>query len=107
MAKTNVEHLSKLLTTDEQQEFLDAILTDHHKECREKEESIDLLKDEISELQNQDTFDGIVINTGIGIIKYEIDGSLDLVQLMEALAAAIEQQGATAVLRKLEETYAV
>lgn len=48
------------------------------------------------------------IDTGIGHIDYSLrEASLDLVQLMEALAAAIQQQGATAVLRQLESTYAV
>lgn len=112
MAKTNKQYLEETLT-DEQQEWFDGMVSDHHKECRDKEEKIDRLNEIRFELEkghdllDQNQFNGTTIETGIGQIKYEIEGSLHLQQIMEALAEAIKQEGATAVLRKLEETYAV
>jgi hypothetical protein len=110
MAKTNIDYLRENLT-DEQSEWLDGVISDHHKECAELELRVTEYQQKADEWEdrydNKDTFSGSIIDTGIGIIRYETEGSLDIVQLMGAIAEVIKDQGPTALLRHLVEVYAV
>lgn len=111
MAKTNRQYLEENLS-DEQQEWLDALCLEHQGECIELERKVSELETEKEDLESDlekanDRELGITIHTGIGAIRYETEGSLDLVQLMEAFAEAVKDHGATKVLRDLEAKYAV
>lgn len=111
MAKTNRQYLEENLS-DEQQEWLDALCLEHQGECIKLEEKIGELETEKEDLESDlekanDRELGISIRCGIGTIRYETEGSLDLVQLMETFAEAIKDHGATKVLRDLEEAYTV
>ena len=111
MAKTNIDYLRENLT-DEQSEWLDAIISEHHRECHNMEltisdhvNSYDELSNRLDEAENRQL--GTSIDTGIGVIRYETDGSLDLQFLMEGLADAIKDHGVKDVLDGLRNTYAV
>lgn len=107
MAKTNEAYLRELLTTDEKNEFLDGLISEHDTKVAELNDEIDDLKGQVDELEKKvDTlsgnqFDGETITTPIGSIKYETTGSLDLVQLMEAFGKLVQDQGPTEMLRHL------
>lgn len=111
MAKTNIDYLRENLT-DEQSEWLDAIISEHHKECHDLEHTITNHVNSYDELSNQldeanNRLLGISIDTGIGSIRYETEGSLDLQFLMEGLADAIKNHGVKDVLDGLRNVYAV
>lgn len=109
MAKTNIDYLRELLTTDEQQEFLDAALKDHEQTIKlltDEHEAIKSgLEDQVLE-ERQDATDRS-IDTGIGTIHFRIEGSIDQQELMEALADIIAREGVRGLVNHLREIYAV
>lgn len=111
MPKTNKQYLEEMLT-DEQQEWFDGVLKDHQKAMDEKDAEIDNLMIDNDDLQNQldkanDRQLGTPINTGIGTIRYECEGSLDQVLLMEAIAELIKEQGVKGLLDQVRGTWGV
>lgn len=101
MAKTNIQQLKELRKKEE------GVITALEKQISDN-------ASEIKELREADTDDNSdewepdhVIECGIGTIKYETTGSLDLVHLMEVVARLIQEQGPTELLRHLEGTFAV
>lgn len=110
--KSNLELLRETLN-DEQKEFLDDVIDDFSIDIDSKAiEVINLrmiISDKesyIEEIIEGSKISGYVIDAGIGKIRYEVEGSIDLMHLMEVIARIIKEDGATALLRQLEETHA-
>lgn len=101
--KSNIEHLRDIINKEmfikeEALEFLDSIEDGIGKLIN----SIDVLKDELTEAENEETnLGGDVIDCGIGTIEYVAD-NLQLQLLMENLEERIKSQGALSILRKLQ-----
>lgn len=120
MSKTNIEYLRELLTTDEQREWLEYVendLKDAKDEVKQAESEVEDLEQRCSDYQDEvrglerkiEEMEGkeYSINTGIGTIRYECEGSLDQELLMEAIAELIKEQGVKGLLDQVRGTWGV
>jgi hypothetical protein len=107
--KSNYEHLVELIKDNEEAvEFADAMKQEYEEDLDEAKDDLKDAETKNDELQSmiysmEETSDlGKDIDCGVGTISYEVNGSLDLVYLMEALAERIKKDGYKPVLRLLE-----